>query len=77
MNELPELKVTQVNTPLGDETLLSAEELAVLFGVSCRHVAKMRSERRLPVAVRLRAVVRWRVGDLRDWIRAGCPQRPR
>jgi predicted DNA-binding transcriptional regulator AlpA len=59
---------------LGEDALLSPEHLAIILGCSARMVSKLRKDRRLPKAVRLGVLVRWRLADVRAWVQAGCRQ---
>jgi predicted DNA-binding transcriptional regulator AlpA len=51
------------------DALLSAADLARLLSCSIRHVRRMDCAGELPPPVRLGALVRWRAGRLRDWLR--------
>lgn len=53
--------------------LLSAAEAAELAGVAKRSWWRYVSSGRAPQPVRLGGAVRWRRGELAEWIAAGCP----
>lgn len=60
--------------PAGDDTLLSERELAALLDVksNCIKFWRWRQRRRGPNFIRLggpRSAVRYRVGDVRHWLR--------
>jgi len=46
---------------------------ALLGGCSTRHVYRMADAGRMPLPLRLGALVRWRRTELEAWIGAGCP----
>jgi predicted DNA-binding transcriptional regulator AlpA len=54
---------------LGDDALLTPEQVAIIKRVSLRSVANQRRDKCLPPAVRLGSLVRWRLQDLRERIR--------
>jgi len=56
---------------------LSADEVAVLLGISRAHVWKLASTGRLPKPVRLGRAVRWDRKNLEAWLAAGAPSRDR
>jgi excisionase family DNA binding protein len=53
--------------------LISADDLAVLIGVSTRTVWRLLSSGRLIEPVRLGGNVRWNRERIEEWIREGCP----
>lgn len=55
-------------------TLLTVGQVAAMIQCSQRHVYRLEERRELPPAVRLGAVVRWRRGEIEEWIAAGCPK---
>ena len=57
--------------------LLTANEAAVLLGISRSNLYRLNSSGRLPLPVRLGASVRWRRDELAAWVDAGCPPRTR
>jgi len=57
------------------ERLLSVRDLAVLLQVSERAVWSWLASGRLPAAVRVGRLVRWRASDVEAWLAAGCPRR--
>ncbi len=56
---------------------LSAADVGLLLDISERHVWSMHSAGRLPRPFRLGRVTRWRLGELKAWVDAGCPERQR
>lgn len=54
--------------------LLSVRDVAALLGrCSTRHLYRMVDAGRMPRPHKLGGLVRWRRGELMDWIAAGCP----
>jgi len=56
-----------------DMRLIGAEELAQMLDVSTRTVWRLLSTGRLVQPVRLGGSVRWRLDEVREWIKNGCP----
>jgi excisionase family DNA binding protein len=54
------------------EQLLDVEQVATLLNCSTRHVWRLHDGGKMPAAVRLGALVRWRRQDLDAWLAAGC-----
>jgi excisionase family DNA binding protein len=52
--------------------LLDVQAVAALLGCSSRHVYRLSDAGRMPAPVRVGVLVRWRRGDLQDWIDGGC-----
>ena len=46
---------------------------ALLGGCSVRHCYRLADAGRMPRPIKLGALVRWRRGELLDWLAAGCP----
>lgn len=53
--------------------LISADDLAVLIGVSTRTVWRLLSSGKLIEPVRLGGNVRWNRSHVEEWIENGCP----
>ena len=60
-----------------DSAVLTANAAAALLGISERHVWSLHASGRLPRPIRLGRSVRWRRGELLEWLDAGCPPRDR
>ncbi len=58
-----------------DAKLLTAGDLAKRLRISLRQVRKLHAEALLPAPIRLGRSVRWRSGEIAEWIAAGCPSR--
>ena len=58
--------------PSGVE-LLDVKQVADLLHCSTRSVYRLADAGKMPRPVRLGSLVRWRSGELRRWIEAGCP----
>ena len=56
-------------------TLLTDHDVAQQLGVSRSFVHKLRSQGKLPDAIRLGRCLRWRSDEIADWVAAGCPNR--
>ena len=54
--------------------LLDVQDVAKLLNCSSRTIYRLSSSGRMPRPVRLGALVRWRRGELLDWLDAGCPK---
>ena len=54
---------------LGNDVLIWDEWVAVILATSSRTVGKRRHAYRLPKAIRLGRLVRWRLSDMRAWIK--------
>lgn len=55
-------------------TLLDVRAVAQLLGnCSTRHVYRLADAGRMPVPIRIGALVRWRRQELLAWLDAGCP----
>ncbi len=60
----------------GEESLaISANQLAELLGISKRHLWSLNAQGKLPRPVRLGRAVRWPLGEIREWIASGAPDR--
>jgi hypothetical protein len=55
--------------PMGDDDLLSIERLALAFGCCVRTVEELRRGAILPPALRQRGSLRWRLLEIRLWVR--------
>ncbi|RIK81904.1 MAG: hypothetical protein DCC68_07565 [Planctomycetota bacterium] len=62
-------------TVLAAPLVIDAEELALLLGVSKRHLWSLNAQQRLPRPIRLGRSVRWAHDEVRSWIAAGAPDR--
>lgn len=56
-----------------ESLLLNVKQLALLLGVSQRHLYSMRDNGLLPPSQNLGRNVRWSRQEILDWIEAGCP----
>ena len=52
--------------------LLDVRAVAALLDCSARHVYRLNDAGRMPSAVKVGALVRWRRADLDAWIEGGC-----
>lgn len=57
--------------------LLNVKDLSARLRISTRQVWKLLAAGRLPKPVRLLRSVRWRLPDIDEWVRLGCPSRDR
>lgn len=56
----------------GDE-LLPIGQLAEMVALSRRTIRRLVDAGKLPPPLRVGGSLRWRLGDVRQWIAAGCP----
>jgi len=54
-------------------TLINAKELAGILGVSQRTIWRLISTGKLIQPIRIGSNVRWRLGEITQWIDEGCP----
>jgi predicted DNA-binding transcriptional regulator AlpA len=75
--DLSPTSTTATAAPSGgaDHLLFRPRELAAALGVSVRTLWRLDATARLPRAVRLGTVCRWRRGEVEAWVAAGCPAR--
>jgi excisionase family DNA binding protein len=55
------------------ELLVIRDVCALLGGCSTRHIYRLADGGRMPAPVRLGALLRWRRGELMEWLNSGCP----
>jgi excisionase family DNA binding protein len=61
-------------TPENAGLLIDADTTAQLMSISQRTLYRLVDEKAIPQPVRLSGrLIRWRLGDLLEWIEAGCP----
>ena len=58
-----------------ERLLLSARDLGTLLGVNKSTVWSWHNSGRIPMPVRIGGATRWRAGEIRAWVAAGCPPR--
>jgi predicted DNA-binding transcriptional regulator AlpA len=76
LRDRPEAGERPRPTPAIVPELIDADQLAALLNVHPATVYRMQSRGRLPAPLRLsRGCVRWRLGEIRDWLAAGAPPR--
>ncbi|WP_350212643.1 helix-turn-helix domain-containing protein [Botrimarina sp.] len=60
--------------PIGDPSrLISAEEVADMLSISTRTVWRLLSTGQMVQPIRIGGSVRWRLGEVCQWIDNGCP----
>ncbi len=59
----------------GAVELIDAARLASLLSVSARTLYRLKERGYLPEPIRLGGSVRWRLGDVEQWINDGCPRK--
>ena len=52
--------------------LLDVRAVAALLGCSARHIYRLADAGRMPRPVKLGQLVRWRRGELEQWVADGC-----
>jgi prophage regulatory protein len=55
------------------QTLLTAEEVAAMLGVSERTLWRLLSAGKVPKPVRFGRSTRWKAGEIQRWLERGCP----
>jgi len=63
---------TTVPPPV-EAALLDVRAVAALLDCSPRHVYRLADAGRMPAALHVGALVRWRRADIDAWLAAGCP----
>jgi excisionase family DNA binding protein len=58
--------------PEAPPALLDVRAVAHLLNCSPRHVYRLSDAGRMPVPIRIGALVRWRRADVQHWIDGGC-----
>jgi excisionase family DNA binding protein len=53
--------------------LLDVAAVAEMLGCSARHVYRLSDAGRMPLPVRLGALVRWRASSIQEWLDQDCP----
>jgi excisionase family DNA binding protein len=53
--------------------LIAADEVAAMLDVSTRTVWRLLSTGRMVQPLRIGGSVRWRLDEVREWIKNGCP----
>lgn len=56
-----------------DVRLIAADEVAAMLDVSTRTVWRLLSTGRMVQPLRIGGSVRWRLDEVREWIKNGCP----
>lgn len=69
--------VQRVPSRVVEPLCVDARDLAVLLGISPRHVRAMKARGALPEALRIGRRRLWRVEEIRAWVTAGMPPRDR
>jgi excisionase family DNA binding protein len=54
--------------------LLDVSQVAALLNCSKRTVYRLADSGRMPRPLKLGSLVRWRAGEVRQWIADGCPK---
>jgi len=55
--------------------LIGTRGVARMLNVSQRHVERLDASHLIPKPVWIGRAKRWRLGDIRHWLNAGCPDR--
>lgn len=59
--------------PAGEPVLIDVRALAAMLGCSARHVVRLEEDGRLPAALKLGRLSRWRRDAVLKWLSDGCP----
>jgi predicted DNA-binding transcriptional regulator AlpA len=62
-------------SPTTEKLLLNAREVAALLGIGESSVWALHAGGKLPLPVKLNRRTLWSAEELRDFVRAGCPNR--
>ena len=65
------------DTPTTDKLLVSARELAALFGVDKCTIWTWHSGGKIPMPVKIGGTTRWQIAEVKAWLAAGAPGRTR
>ena len=60
------------DTPPVESALLDVDQVATMCRCSARHVFRLADGGRMPRPIKLGTLVRWRRGEVLDWIAGGC-----
>jgi len=66
---------SQARRPPVEALLWTADQLASALAISVRQVWRMDSAGKIPQAVKLGRLKRWRRDEILGWVEAGCPDR--
>lgn len=55
------------------KTMVDVSEISEMLSVSPRTVWRMRDSGRMPGSIAIGRLIRWRLSDIEEWIREGCP----
>ena len=75
-HDLTDTELDMSSDDLRDRRLLTAQEVAAMCGVVPDTVRRMSDRGSMPAPVRLGRAVRWRLGDIDEWIADSCPGMP-
>jgi prophage regulatory protein len=62
-----------INSAVQLPEFLTVEQFAKLLQVSKRTIWRLRSAGQIPQPIQIGGGVRWRMGDIKNWIDRGCP----
>lgn len=69
--------LSETQSPLpqaaGTPQLIEATEVAKMLGISPRTIWRLKDAGKVPNPISIGSMVRWRRGEITDWIAAGCP----
>ena len=71
----PRSAIDAVTEALGDDALLTVEDVARVVGCSTRNIYAMIHRKAIPFPIKVGALTRWRLGTIRQWIAGGCSRR--
>ncbi len=71
------MSVSPAPTHHTEQLAVGAKQLGTMLGLSERTIRQLDAGGKLPRPVKIGArSVRWPVDEVRDWLAAGCPDRP-
>ena len=66
-----ELKLLQMPEPI----LLDVKQTSAMLGIGRAHLYTLHSGGQLPLPIHLGRRTLWRADELKNWVKAGCPNR--
>jgi len=67
--------MTAEPTPQVEPLLLNAKQVAATLGIGESTIWQLHAGGKLPLPIKLNRRTLWAAEELRDFVRAGCPQR--
>jgi predicted DNA-binding transcriptional regulator AlpA len=70
-----DLRIALLTGKIPEDTglMIDVTTFAKLLNISARHLYRLRDEQAIPDPIRLGRLIRWRLGEILEWIEADCP----